>query len=502
MKRLNFLLLIFAFILLPINVFAKTKEEAISQLENMAIENNDGSCTWDVKMIDPKVMADNYCNFTTADFYEMFPYSKNLNKEEFDELVNSFTGNCKNETISSVIENVSRGKGHSNWDVFTVDLDFNNFDPENVKLASGYYNENNFEYVEKTCRIEYVNYDEKTLKEARNVVKKFSSNNAIYSLTSFNSIYHYGSIFENDKLDSEKILYKFPEFKKSLLDNPQFSYEIAWQGGGGTPIESGCSGFVFAYKDDIPYAMKSVGFTIDNRLYVDKDAQGTLIERATARLNEFFNNSIDIEFNLNVYDENLEIDGYVGLYTEVKLGNHVTPIFILEVEKQELDKFEARAYHKKYGINVVSNSYDVPVDVILQVEDVSNNIKLERDKYNILGAYDINIVNTNGVYVKKIENGIEVYIPVNGKKVNDKLKVFHVVDNSQIGDIYEGQVVEIDGKLFVKFTTNHFSTYAVADNASGIVNPNTFDNISYAIVFAVISLFGLGFIYKFKSIFN
>ena len=505
-RRYLLYVLFFAIILMPSSSLAKTKEEALAQLEQLAIENSDGSCSWDVKMIDPKVMAENYCNFTKNEIYEMYPYVKNYNDDELTDYIKNVIKGCKEATINSIIENASRKKGFNNWEVAVYDLNFETFDPNSVVLSTLYNTElnNNYELATKTCKIEYVEYEEKELKDAKNIVKKLNSNNTIYSLNSFNSIYHYGPIFQNNRIASDMILYKFPEFKQILMEHPEYEYEIAWQGGGGTPIETGCSGYIFAYKNGIPYGMKSVGFTIDNRLYVDKDAEGTLIERATARLNEYFKNSIKIEFNLEVMEENLEIDGMTGLFTEIKLGEYSTQIFILEVDKKELDKFEAKAHHKKYDINVITSSYDVPLDMTLDVEEVTDKLEINNKEHNILNAYDINVIKTgNKTLIKKIEDGIEVYIPVQNKKINDKMKVFHIVDNKELQEEFEGIVVELDGKMYVKFITTHFSTYAVADTLNAdvdvsdqIISPNTGDTIGYSITLLLISLCTLCFVAK------
>ena len=57
MKKFKYLLyvLVISLMFLPGNVFAVTKEEAEEMINKLIIENEDGSCIWDVKMIDPEV---------------------------------------------------------------------------------------------------------------------------------------------------------------------------------------------------------------------------------------------------------------------------------------------------------------------------------------------------------------------------------------------------------------------------------------------------------------
>ena len=477
----------------------KTKEQAVAELENLSIQNEDGSCTWDIKMVDPKIMAQTYCNYTDADIRRLNPWSETLEPEEFERVKSDYIGSCQFNTIYSVIENASRKKGNANWQVGVFEADYDTLDPENVTLVSYYDGEEQYnqEHVYKTCKLNYVQVDEKEIKEASKVVKKLESRNTIYSLNSFNSIYHYGPIFQNNKLDSEMILYKFPEFKQELMKNSEYKFEIAWNGGGGTPIETGCEGFVIAYKNDIPLGMSYVFFSIDNRLYVDKDLPGTPVEKAQARLNEYFKGKVNIEFNAEVYDVDMEIDGYQGVFTEVKLGENINPIFIIEVEKKELDKFEVKAHHKKYDINVLSNSYDVPLDATLNVEDVKSKINIKSEEYKITSAYDINVIKTgNGTKVSTIEDGIYVYLPVTNKELGEKVKVLHVKDNDDIGEEYEGEVVELEGNKYVMFKTNHFSTYAIAEET--VTNPETSDAIISAIILVLLFTGGLGLILKLK----
>lgn len=514
MKKLKYLLFVLAFslIFIPGNVLAKTKEEAEEELNRLAIENQDGTCTWDIKMMDPQVLIDNTCNYNLQSIIKDNPWVGNLEKEEQENILKDFISGCRGSSIFSVVEVASRKAGNSNWTV-GPDLskyqdsngmyNLENIDLDNLTLVNYYDTISEYGYptlvrVERTCKVNVVETDNSLVKNANKIMKKLDGSHAIYSLNSFNSVYHYGPIFQNNRIASDMILYKFPDFKEALMDNPEFEYEIAWEGGGGTPTETGCSGYVLAYKDGIPYGMKNVNFTIDNRLYVDESLEGTPLEKAEARLEEFFNNSLDIEFDTSVYETDYEVDGNVGIYTNVILGNYTSPIFIMEVDKKYLDKFEVKAHHKKYNVNVITNSYDVPLDATLEVEDVMNKVTLDTDEYKVLGAYDIDVVKTGtGSYVRTVENGIDVFIPISNRKVGEKLKVFHVSDDSK-DEEFEGEVVEVDGLQYVKFRTNHFSTYAVADASNSIINPETSDTIAGAIILVLVGLLGFGLVYKLR----
>lgn len=115
---------------------------------------------------------------------------------------------------------------------------------------------------------------------------------------------------------------------------------------------------------------------------------------------------------------------------------------------------------------------------------------LER-KVNFTNAYDINLLKTaSGGYVTKVEDGVVVYMPLTDSyKENDKVNVYYVKDDGTLEKI-EGTAVKLDDGLYVEFTTNHFSTYAVGSEV--IQNPDTADNIMLYIVIGLLAVLGLG----------
>lgn len=514
MKKLKYLLFVLAFslIFIPGNVLAKTKEEAEEELNRLVIENQDGTCTWDVKMIDPEVLIKNTCNYTLESLNQMLPWLGDRPLDEQQEVLKNYIDSCKLSSVTSVFEVASRKVGNPNWSLghdfsngtpgHEDDYDYEYFNPNAVTFWTTYFegydewNNKVYKNIERTCKVEYVENDKSIEKEAVKVAEKMTSNNIIYSLNTFNSVYHYGKIFENDTIDSEMILYKFPKFKKTLMENPEFKYEIAWEGGGGTPTETGCSGYVLIYRDGVPYAMKYVSFTMDNRFYVLKDLPGTAREKAEARLRTFFGPKVKIEFSDYYEEMNEEEYNMVGTFTYVTIGEYETPIFLMEVETDNLDEFIVDAFNKQFGVNVSTRSYDVPIDATLEVDDVMKKITLDTDEYKILSAYNIDVVKTGtGSYVKNVENGIDVFIPISGRKVGEKLKVFHVSEDS-LDEEFVGEVVELDGLQYVKFTTTHFSTYAVADSV--LTNPETSDTVVGAIILVLVGLLGFGLVYKLR----
>ena len=69
--------------------------------------------------------------------------------------------------------------------------------------------------------------------------------------------------------------------------------------------------------------------------------------------------------------------------------------------------------------------------------------------------------------------------------------------SEDLDEEFEGEVVDVDGVQYVKFRTNHFSTYAIAESSS-IINPETSDTIVGAIILVLIGLLGILFVYKLR----
>ena len=135
--------------------------------------------------------------------------------------------------------------------------------------------------------------------------------------------------------------------------------------------------------------------------------------------------------------------------------------------------------------------------MLLLTRDVINNDLVkkasEKSDINFVNAYDINLLKTsNGGYVTKIEDGVVVYMPLSGSyKENDKVDVYYIKDDGTLEKL-EGSAVLVGDDLFVKFITNHFSTYAVGNEI--IKNPNTIDNVYIYLIIGLASMTCLGYI--------
>lgn len=306
-----------------------------------------------------------------------------------------------------------------------------------------------------------------------------------------NSYYHYGNIMVNDMYNPNVLLYRFQEVKDLLIDNDQFDYVFSTPVGGTTgPTGANLIGGLIVKKDGVITGFKKITFALDYVFYVDKDDNRDVYVKAQERLNNFFRGKVAVTVDALNGEYDQDFDGY---FTEITIKGEKYSIFIKEVSKEQLDEYEVKAKHKYSGIFMETDSFDVPSDAILDVE----NKKEDKDvikafnakKFKLVDAYNIDIVkNTNGSLVKEVEGGVVVYIPINGKKLGDKIRVFHVTDENIVGDEFEGEVVELEGNKYVKFVAPHFSTYAIGESLTDTVtNPNTSDNAVYSIIMLLLS---------------
>jgi len=533
--KLLFCILVGLLIFSPVYVNALTEEEAIAKVEEkfskVSTTNEDGTCTWNFKVIDEEQLYKNSCVVTKEQFLEGREWCGedkcvNVSEEILKENMDDREKYCRNDMFPTLLNQTLGSVGENLWS-----FSYDSSSYENIYSDGKFKVRFNYEYdvdgshrygqLEKVCNVNFVEGNKKAKKQIDDVSRDIKMDYILYSLNTFNSVYHYGPI-SNAVFKTTEIIYRHPLFKKLIMDNPEFDYEVIWDGFGGTPNLTGCGGKTIISQDDVVYAVKPINYTLDHVLYVDKDEEGTVFEKAEKRLKEYFKDKATVKVKVEEIDQDF-VNEFGGVGTTVKINEYENMILIKEVDKKDLDKYEVEAYHKSTGIIVNSNSYEVPSDATLDVEDVTDEVskKFDKEMYKVHSAYDIEVVKmADGGFVKTIENGIDVYLPISGRTLSEEMAVYHITDNGK-GDGYKGIVVEVDGKQYVKFTTTHFSTYAVVEeikNDSGVgeaipeekpdieeeteENPNTFDGVGYSIIALLVSIITLGGCYIYKKKFN
>ena len=124
-------------------------------------------------------------------------------------------------------------------------------------------------------------------------------------------------------------------------------------------------------------------------------------------------------------------------------------------------------------------------------------IKTRETRYGVHAV----LIETNHIFGDKFLS--EVYIPLDGYKEGDIITIRHIKDDGSLGEELKGTVVKVDGKMYAKFITTHFSTYALVELnntiEASVENPPTGDNIMNYTMLLFISLammFSTFYIYK------
>ena len=498
----NKFLVLLMLLILPITGKCLTPEEKLDKIKSV----KEGDTYYiDVKSLDPDIILGDTCNITKEELIKRnSEYYSNMSNEELNSVLLEEKHYCLNYYYTFILGLHLKKNGVENlYNDYVLDYT----DKNNVKISV--YDDNN--QVSRNYKLRYIdNYDKSVLSGSNKVKNELKDVYTIYGLSVLNSIYHYGNIEENI-YQNDLVLYRFSDLKDTI--NKYSDYEIIprLQGAGGTPSINANEGALGIFKNDILYALSKTSFEMNHVLYVDKDESGTAFSKAEKRISDYFKGTVNVEvdkenFDL-VQDEYLDDEineylgtqnvSYVGTFTKVKLDDKETLILIVEIPKDKLDKVDIQTKDYKTGINISTSSYQVPIDVTLLTQDVINNDLVkkasEKSDINFVNAYDINLLKTsNGGYVTKIEDGVVVYMPLSGSyKENDKVDVYYIKDDGTLEKL-EGSAVLVGDDLFVKFITNHFSTYAVGNEI--IKNPNTIDNVYIYLIIGLASMTCLGYI--------
>lgn len=511
MKKKNFILFMLVMITMitPNFVSALTEEEVYAKLENLPFQEVDGKKHFETKIVNPDIIIGDDCLFTTDDYNDRYDKEDGMSSEEW---ISDQTNMCLGMYYTDMMKLYLKYLGYDTTDLY---LNFDIENPNKNKATIDYYydTENGSEKIELDVEISYLtDVNMKEVEKAKKILSNFKEEDRLYGLQLVNLMYHYGKMEDAD-YRKDTIFARYSDFKKIMEKNPEYQYVSNGGRGGGDPIKRHRVIQAGMFKDGIMYGIKQLDHYEQQILFVDKDSDGTLREKVEARLNEYFNNKVDIEVEIENDDtinadligewfdeyvnELLKTDGLktVGYYSTIRINDKELFFVVAEVPKKYVDKLYIEAHDSKTGVNVKTDSYDVPIDVRVKANDVKDNKKIKDrfDKENLVvkSAYDMSLTKSfDGTFVNKIDKGIEVYFPVDEKyKVGDKHKVYYVSETSEDKEVYDGEVVKVDGKNYVKFITNHFSTYVLASEA--IENPQTLDEISNSILITCVSLLGL-----------
>lgn len=517
------LVIVMSSFLLIKSVSAQTREEALKILDSLSTKKiSDSLYEADLPIVDPNIVLNKgKCNYTKEALIEKYSYLKNQFETMTEDEINEYIENEKNFCINSLYEGTIYTYLKSiGYDYVTHEFSVTNLSDE-IELNVSCGNTCN---LSRKYKINYkTDYDKKIYEDSSNIADTIKDDYLLYGLNTINSIYHYGTE-ENNIKNQNYVLYRYPELREIMEKHKDYNMNIVLQGAGGTPWVRGNHAYIGIFKDGVLYRTVETGFSLNFIIFVDKDLEGTPLQKAQKRIAEYFDNNVEVIIENQNYFEcdsnncmpNDEINKllgktegkYTGYYSTMTLNGAQQEVLAVEVDKKYLDNVETKASDKKSGVSIETNSYDVPIDATINVEDVTDNYiekTFENKNIKISGAYNIDLIKTGlNTKINSIKNGVYVYLPIKNGKVGDSINVYYIKDDGTIGETIEGEVVLVNNELYAKYKTNHFSTYAVEEiinNENDINNPQTFDGIIVWIVLELISISGIAvaIVYRKKS---
>lgn len=477
--------------LLGINVEAKTNEEIEAILDTIPnTREESGEYYIDLPMVDfSELEANSLLTLDTIDAYcaEAICYGGDTKEEKINAINSSIKQTIESGAITVYLKNL--GIEEAGY----VEVDTTN---KTITFKNG---SNNYSIVRTYNYTTVANPDANIQNQANNITKQLDLNYTVRDMAYVSALYHYGS-WSSIIDDGDNALFIYQDFKKVIERNPGFQYKVNSDEGGDSPEGGTASSTVFLIKNNIIYGAKFINFNMNYIIFVDKDEEGTPKEKLEKRIKDYSNGNItfDLRDDTSGYNYTYELDGVeypVTIYwTTVNENGHnvAMPFSVIEVSNEYIKGLEISSYDANTDISMNTTGYEVPLDAKVVAEDVkdSENVKKALSSLDVISAFNIDIVGRrNNNKISKIENGVEVFIPIKGYKTGDVITVKHVKDDGTLGDELKAPVVEVDGKLYAKFTTTHFSTYALVEDTEEV--PKTIDNINKYMITAVLSLSGI-----------
>lgn len=497
MKNKKIILLLIFLLLLPKGIFALTEEERLEKIYSLPYKEKDGVKYFEISSINPYVLSEEIdfeSGIMTYEEYEQIDLTPT--EEEYQENVKFQIESNKNNFYSTLFRlylNVNKVEYSNN---FTFDFSGLN------KLLITYGDDEGANSV--SFEVIWSNDTNSNIRnEALNLSKKINEDYSVHGMSIVNTNYHYQESTASVDYKNNIILYKYPELKKFIETNPQWEFTSVQLNIGGTPFHSFGEAYIGLIKDGMVYAIKQIKLSDYNIIYVDKDEEGTIKEKAIRKLYNYFNGKLEVSVPEDghtqtneiwqVEEVNNEINKYLNTnnvkyestYFEFNVGTAKLYFSIIEVDKENLDYIGIETYDEKTDISIKTENYGVPFDVRVFVKDVNNEdyVKdfIDMNKYELKGAYDINLKKmSDNTYIKKIDGEFEVYIPLSDYEETNKLEIIYIKENSEEYEKFSGVIEEIDGKKYIKFNTNHFSTYIVAkekEEENNIIIPDNNEDV-------------------------
>lgn len=297
-----------------------------------------------------------------------------------------------------------------------------------------------------------------------------------------------------------------------IFGNSNVEYKLTGRLGDMGPFYGLGGGDLTLWYNGVAYRSLTglVGVEQFNILYVPEETElntDAFIAAAKKRLNESFGvNVIDVKLG-GVFEDLEYFDEYNDNYLHIdrtKTGNNYYKLtingkdynFIImkNSDVKSLPVMESKDVVT--NVSVKTTSPDVPLDAIVLVEEIKNDVPIFKKAYEtikkeIVKAFDISLTSKTAGDIKKLDNGVfEVRIPLGAGYVGRKLSAYYLRED---GSLEEHPIIlDVDGNAV--FETTHFSEYFIAEAGAGSINeevPKTFDKADIYMMLAVSGAIGL-----------
>lgn len=270
------------------------------------------------------------------------------------------------------------------------------------------------------------------------------------------------------------------------IQDEEFMYESAF-------------GPMTVYYNNYSYGAKEAGIYLKRVIYIPNETEDTkdaYIAAARKRINAYLGNSKDVVVTYggllsSLTDEAEDLQNPItsdGNYYNVKIKDKTYKFYIVKGDESKLVFPTYNGKNTENKITIFSKDASIPLDTDITVTKLNLTGLKDKIKTSNYVSYDIELYSTaKSAKIEKLANGLfEVSISI-PEELNGKNLIVYYETTS--GKLEKHEVTIKDGNAI--FTTDHFSTYTLAENTGSLVNPDTSDGIITWLILGLISLSGI-----------
>lgn len=246
------------------------------------------------------------------------------------------------------------------------------------------------------------------------------------------------------------------------------------------PMYESAYGEMSIFYNGYSYGTKQEGIYLKRVIYIPQDTENTkkaFVASAQKRINDYLGNSsvvVSYGGSLSSLPEGSENPYYPitsdGNYYNIKIGTRTYKFYIVKGTDTQLVEPTYVGLDLSSKIEITSEDSSIPLDTSLTVKNVNDSSIKDKIGTENYKSYDISLYSdAKGAKIEKLEDGkFTVKIPVPTELNGKDLVVYYITTT---GEKEEHEVTIKDG--YAVFTTDHFSTYILAEKVSNTETTTT-----------------------------